>query len=167
MRNVVIVLATLTCVLIAFTMLATNSNKDLVRYTGRWKGEFAVESITKGEDTEEARTRNRLGGYLQVYLTGHKYKIHLEGLQQGIDIEGTWKAQGDRLTLTPKAITIDDQGGAEKRDPNKPYIANESVMEAYNRPMTLSQSSDKKKFQGLKMTIGDLLGEHRFVKDGA
>ena len=167
MRIVIIVLVTLATLLFVMTLRATESNKDQIRYTGRWKGGFTVDAVQKGPDTPEARHGQRLEGYLQVYLSGHRYKLHLEGQQQGIDIDGTWTAQGNRLTLTPKAVAIDDQGGEDKRDPNKPYIPNEAVLDAYNRPLVLAQSPDKKSFQGLKVTIGNLLGSHAFVKDGA
>lgn len=167
MRIVYTVLVSLTVLLLVMTLRNVNSNKDLIRYTGRWKGGFTVESVTNGTDTADSRHAHRLEGFLQVYLTNHKYKLHLEGQQEGIDVDGTWTANGDRLTLNPKAVAIDDQGGEEKRDPNKPYIPNEDVLATYNKPIVLVQSADKKGFQGLKVTLGNLLGSHAFVKDGA
>lgn len=164
MRIVFIALALLGVLLITLTLRATGSNRDLLRYTGKWEGGFTIDSIQRGPDTEEERHRNRIVGFVQIYLTNRKYTLHLEGTQQAIDIDGTWVAKGDRVTLTPKTVKIDDKGGPELRDPNKPYIANEAVQTTYNRPMTLVQSADKRRYDGLAITLGDFLGKHHFEK---
>ncbi|MGV3614895.1 MAG: hypothetical protein ACO1SV_06130 [Fimbriimonas sp.] len=164
MRTVFIVLGLLGVLLITLTLRATGSNRDLLRYTGKWEGGFTIESIQKGKDTEEERHRNRIVGFVQIYLTNRKYTLHLEGAQQAIDVDGIWVAKDDRVTLTPKNVKIDDKGGPEQRDPNKPYIPNEAVQAAYNRPMTLVQSPDKQRYEGLAVTVGDFLGKHQFAK---
>lgn len=165
MRKVFIVFGVLLVLLIGFTVRASFSNQDLMPFTGRWKGGFTVDSIQKGSDTADDRHRSRLEGYVQVYLTGRKYVLHLEGEQQGIDVTGTWTAKGDRITLQSKSVTIDDQGGADARNPNKKYIPNEVVNEAYSRQMVLVLSKDKHNLRGLKVSVGDLIGEHAFEKD--
>lgn len=158
--------AVLGVILLSLTLLATNSNRDKMRYIGKWAGTFEVESVSRGADTESERKRWRLEGYLQVYLTGHRYLYHFDGEQQGIEVTGTWVNQNDRLTLTPKHVAIDDHGGADKRDPNKKYIANDDVQAALNRPIILVQSADHQSFTSLPVSIGPLLGKYNLHKDG-
>lgn len=164
LRIVFVVLGLLTVGLIGLTLRASSANKQYLRYTGKWKGGFTVSGVSTGPDTENDRHRSRLEGYLQVYLDGRKFKLHLEGEQQGIDVDGTWTAERDTLTLNPKNVAIDDQGGEEKRDPNKMYIANDAVNETYRRPLVLKQKG--KRYDGLIVTLGPLLGSHWFEKDG-
>jgi hypothetical protein len=166
LRTVFIVFGLLAVLMIGLTLRATNSNRDLLSYTGKWKGGFTVDAIEPGPNTETDRRRSRLEGYLQVYLTRRSYKLHLEGEQQGIDVDGTWTVKEGRVTLTPKEVKIDDQGGESKRDPNKKYIPNEAVTAAYNRPLVLVLAPDKRSYQGLPTTVGTLLGKHHFEKDG-
>ncbi len=166
MRVIYVVLGLLTILLLGLTVRATNANRDLLTYTGKWKGGFTVDSITTGPDDEANRHRSRLQGYVQIYLSNRRFQLHLEGEQQGIDVDGSWTADGNRVTLKPREVKIDDQGGEAKRDPNKKYIPNEAVMAAYNRPLVLIQTPDKKGYEGLVVTVGPLLGKHRFTKDG-
>ena len=164
MRTVFIVCGLFTVLMIVLTLRVANSNRDLLRYTGKWSGGFTVDSIESGANTESDRHRSRLEGYLQIYLTERRYKLHLEGEQQGIDVSGNWTAKGDRITLTPKSVEIDDHGGAEKRDPNKKYIPNEEVLNTYNRPLVFIQSPDRQRYNGLPISLGVLIGKHAFDK---
>lgn len=164
LRTAFVIAIVFTVTLIFFTVRATGSNRDLIRYTGRWGGGFTIDSVQSGPDSEAVRKRNKLTGYVQIYLTGRKYTLHLEGEQQGVDVYGTWTAKGEKLTLTPKEVKIDDRGGPEQRDPNRPYLPNEDVRAAYERPIVLSQSADKNSFQGLPMSVSRFIGKHRFEK---
>lgn len=164
LRTSFIIAIVLTITLVAFTIRATGSNRELIRYTGKWSGGFTVDSVVSGPDSVTVRKRNGLIGYLQIYLTGRKYKLHLEGEQQGIDVDGTWTAKGEKITLTPKEVKIDDRGGPEQRDPNRPYLPNDDVNTAYRKPIVLSQSADKNTFAGLAMSVGRFIGKHSFTK---
>jgi hypothetical protein len=164
LRTAFIIATLFAAALFALTLRATGSNRELIPYTGRWAGGFEIDTVTQGPATEEVKRQNRLTGYLQVYLTGRKYKLHLEGIQQGIDIDGTWTAKGRRIILTPKEVKIDDRGGPEMRDPNKPYLPNEDVTAAYSKPIVLDQSEDKQSFQGLSVTVSRFIGKHAFKR---
>lgn len=164
LRNAFILATLLAVTLFAFTIRAIGSNRDLIPFTGKWTGGFEIDTVTQGPDSAEEKKRNRLDGYLQVYLTKRKYKLHLEGIQQGIDVDGTWTVQGRRITLKPEKVTIDDHGGAEERDPNKPYIPNDDVNAAYYKPIVLDQSADKQGFKGLAVTVGRFIGRHSFSR---
>jgi len=153
--------------LIVLTLRAGNSNKDVRPFLGKWAGKYAVQELsgkTKGQTATEIG-RNELKGYLQVYGTKRSFLLHLEGEQQGIDVKGTWSVKGDRLTLDAGDIVIDDRGGEQQRDPNRPYIPAEAVRATYGKAMTLQMSKDKKRLLGLTSGLGELIGRHEFVKD--
>ena len=141
-----------------------NHNKELLPFLGKWSGQFDVSDIEGGGTAKDIK-RETLKGYVQVYATERTYKMEMEGEQETIDISGTWTIKGNRLTLTPNDITIDDQGGADKRDPNKKFIPAADAKAAYNRPLLLQETPDKKALHGLKISIGNLIGTHNFVKD--
>ena len=141
-----------------------NRNSDLLPFLGKWLGRFEISEIQGGGTAQDIK-RETLKGYVQVYATSRSYKMEMEGEQEVINITGTWTIKANRITLTPKSIIIDDKGGEDKRDPNKKFIASKDVREAYGRPLLLVESADKKSLTGLKITIGNLLGIHRFVKD--
>jgi hypothetical protein len=166
LKAIFIIMGLLTVFLIVMTVGAIDSNRDLIPYTGRWKGEFTVDSIADTDAAPDELKRWRLAGYVQIYLSNRRYTMHLEGQQQAIDIDGVWSVKNGRVNLDPKSVVIDDGGGAEKRDPNQVYIPNEDVNEAYRREMVLVQSQDKKRYEGLRMSVGSLVGVHRFEKDG-
>lgn len=153
-------------VLLTVTYRARSANQDLRPFLGKWSGQFTPDSFRSGPDTEEDRRRSRLEGYIQVYATGRKFKMHLEGEQQAIDVTGTWTSKEKRLNLTPLDVQIDDQGGEEKRDPNKKYIPAEAVRAAYSKPLTFQLAEDGKSLKGLPISLGEMIGSHQLVKDG-
>lgn len=141
-----------------------NPHKNLMPFLGKWSGKFEVSDIIGGGKDSDKK-RETLSGYVQVYATGQSFKMEMQGEQETIDISGTWTCKGNRMTLNPKSVQIDDQGGADQRDPNKKFIPATDVQTAYGRPMVLQETPDKKSLNGLEMTIGKLVGTHRFVKD--
>ena len=140
-----------------------NPNKAAMPFFGKWIGAFTVTEMHGG--TALDMKRESLKGYVQVYVNRRQYKMEMEGEQETIDITGTWSVDKNRITLTPKQIDIDDQGGADKRDPNKKFIPADIAQAAYSRPLLLQESPDKKSLTGLKTTIGILVGTHHFTKD--
>jgi hypothetical protein len=153
-------------VLLTLTMRAKNSNQDLRPFLGKWSGEFKPESFRTGQGSEEDLRRSRLEGYIQVYATNRKFKMHLEGEQQAIDVTGTWTFEEKKLNLTPLDVQIDDQGGEEMRDPNKKYIPADAVRATYSKPLSFRLGGDGKTLQGLPISLGEMIGSHRLEKDG-
>jgi hypothetical protein len=145
-------------------LIGCNHNKELMPFLGKWSGSFEVAEITGGGTAKDLK-RESLKGYVQVYATERSYKMEMEGEQETVNISGFWTISGNRITLKPERIGIDDRGGEDKRDPNKKFIPSEDVQAAYGRPLVLSEAADKKSLTGLKITIGKLVGTHRFVKD--
>ncbi len=151
-------------VLVAVALAGCNMHKDLMPFLGKWKGSFEVSSLVSGGSDKDVQ-RETLHGYVQVYATGRKYKMELEGEQETIKVDGTWTFKDKRITLKPLSLVIDDRGGSDKRDPNLKYIPAEDVRASYGQPMVLIESADNKSLTGLDTTVGNLRGLHRFVKD--
>jgi len=142
-----------------------NSHKDLMAFLGKWKGGFDVTSVRGANASSLDIKRDTLRGFIQVYETNRSYKMELNGEQETIEINGTWTIKGNHITLRPTMLDIDDKGGEQQRDPNKKYIAAMLVRAAYGQPLVLVESRDKKSLTGLEMSVGDLVGTHRYVKD--
>ena len=149
------------CILI---LCGCNRNAALMPFLGKWSGHFEVSDITTGGTASDCK-RESLNGYVQVYATERTYKMEMQGEQEVININGTWTIRGNRITLNPKSVAIDDQGGSDLRDPNKKFIPATDVTAGYGRPIVLQETPDKKQLNGLKMSIGNLIGTHRFKKD--
>ncbi len=149
---------------LVFLAAGCNPHADMVPFLGKWSGGFQVTEITGGGKARDLK-RESLMGYVQVYATSRSYKMELSGEQETIDISGTWSHKGNHITLQPSAITIDDQGGADKRDPNKKFIPAAIAKAAYERPLILQETPDKRTLSGLKISVGKLIGTHKFVND--
>lgn len=148
----------------AALLAGCTAHKDIMPFLGKWRGQFHVAEINGG-GTREDRRRESLQGYVQVYATMRSYKMEMDGEQEVIDIAGNWTIKGNRITLTPTSIAIDDMGGEDKRNPNKKFIAAAVAKAAYERPLILQETPDKKALNGLKISIGNLVGTHEFKKD--
>ena len=147
-----------------FLLAGCNHNAELLPFLGKWLGRFEVSDI-QGGGTAKDMKREQLRGFVQVYATDRSYKMEMEGEQEVIDITGNWTIKGNKITLMPKVVKIDDQGGAEQRDPNKKFIPSDEARAAYGRPLLLAETTDKKALNGLRISIGKLIGTHHFVKD--
>ena len=134
-------------------------------YLGKWTGGFDVESVKKGLAVADP-ARNRLKGFLQLYRTGARYELHLDGEQFALVAGGTWAQKDRRVTLSPMSVKIDDGGGAEARDPNRAWIDPAALSAAYSRPMALRLSKDDQHLVGLPDEVGLLTGTHSFVREG-
>ena len=133
-------------------------------YLGKWSGGFTVRRA--GPGAVGGPRRNDLKGYLQLYRTGARYELSLEGEQFGVVAGGTWKERDGRVDLAPTGVKIDDGGGEEARNPNRAWIAPAALSEAYSRPMSLRLSKDGRRLTGLLVEVGPLLGTHAFTRAG-
>lgn len=141
-------------------MVAINKNahQDLRPFLGKWTGAFVVDPPNK---------RENLDGFLQMYATEMMFKMHLEGEQQEIDVDGNWAIEGKQIILKPTHVDIQDYGGQDVRNPNLAYIPNDDVRAAYERTLVFNPSADKKKLDGLLISIGPLRGAHQFTYGGS
>ncbi len=120
------------------------SNKELAAYLGMWSGQLSSDKIA-------------MKGYLRIKGTHKQFEIHLEGAQQTIDIVGSWSLKDDHtLVLQTGDVTIDDFGGAAKRDPNKPYIDNQQLRNAFSKPLVMNLSASKERLTSLPLLINSV-----------
>ncbi len=138
-------------------------SKDAIPYLGRWHGDLVVDKTDRA-GTDKDLQRESLRGALQIYATDKRCKLHLEGEQETIDAEGNWSHTGTTVTIKFTSVKIDDQGGADRRDPNLKFIAPVDIRAAYQRNLILHLSRDKKKLLGLEVTLGHLTGHHVFTR---
>lgn len=140
-------------------------DRSTLPYLGKWSGGFTVERLGKGV-VGDAR-RNGLKGFLQLYRTGARYELHLEGEQFGLDSGGSWSQKDGQVILTPKSVKPDDRGGKESSDPNKAWIEPTDLSDAYSKPLAFRLSKDGKRLTGLLVDVGPLTGTHAFVREGS
>lgn len=152
-------------ILLYVTAQSSCSNKELVPYLGKWTGGFIVDSVSPAARSATDLKRNNLRGFIQVYATRHSFKMHLEGEQEIIDLAGNWVLKRQRLTLKVNETKIDDFGGADVRNPNRKFIPSDAIRDTYTRPIVLDLSPDKHRYEGLPMTMGNLIGRHQFTRD--
>lgn len=145
--------------------LAGCGDKKKVPFLGQWTGQFEVSKVKTGSDTELDRKHYWLRGYVSVRLDKSSYLMHLEGEQQQVDIKGTWTYSGSQITLDPKDIKVNTDGGEKGVNPNLKYVPDEDLYNAYQKKITLKLSPDGSTLMGLTTTIAFLEGVHIFHKD--
>lgn len=139
------------------------ADETRVPFARFWQGEFQGAS---GDPKTPMRKEWVYKGWLQVYITGNKYKMHMESIGQILDISGTWTHKADRMLLTATNIDFDDRGGEMMLKPGVKPIAPDLVRDAYSRPLVLVLQPDKQTLVGLEMSIGPIVGKHLFRKGG-
>jgi hypothetical protein len=137
---------------LASVYIGRGANQELRAYLGMWNG-----GLTVGTNT--------MKGYLRLKGSRRQFEMHLEGRQQEIDLAGIWTLDNlKRISLKVESMKINDFGGEEKRDPNKPYLPNSAVNTAYAQPLQLDLSSDGESLTSLPVRFGELTGIHSFQK---
>ena len=131
---------------------------------GKWHGSYEVlrlDSVPKGTPKDVKAWSPAAD--LQIYV--RRFELRLDGPQQGIVVKGTWKAERRGLTLQPKEVKIDDQGGEDRRDPNRPYLDNTGVREAFSRDLPLNLGSDGRRLTGVDDRLANVVGRLVVEKD--
>ena len=142
--------------------------REMMPYFGKWDGGFYIDE--KGSKAPlRPLKRYVLEGYLMLYATREGFKMHLEGEQVVLDIDGTWgvtkNARGEsRIQLNPKNVKIDDMGGAEFRNPNRAYIPSDAIRETYAKDLIFRPLANDQSLEGLEVSMGDLVGTHRWKR---
>ena len=124
------------------------TDKDRVPVMGNWTGGFFTE---RGQAFK---------GYLQLYLTGDKFKMRLSSKDQAMDLEGTWKVDAKRVILSVNNIDFQNPSEDDQKALGLKIISPDEVRTAYGH-------ESKTKLSGLTITLGNLSGRHEFVKGEA
>lgn len=141
------------------------SNSPRTYFMGQWVGGFEANS-TK---SPFSLAQHRLKGFLQLYGTKESFLLHLEGPQQTLDLTGTWehKPKPERVILSVADIKIDDFGGEDKRDPNRPYLSEDKLRDTFRTPVSLRLSTDRLTLESLELPIEVTTFVGKFKRQGS
>jgi len=158
------VFGVLLVIILVLSGRASCANKDLLPFLGKWKGGFVAQEFVDKPDAFSLK-RHGFDATLQLYRTQESFILRLESEQESVDVKGTWSHRGQELRLAIRSVEIDDMGGADVRDPNRPFTAPEAIRKVYAGTMILRLSKDKKRLVGLPVTLDKVVGSHQFAKD--
>ena len=129
--------------------LAGCGSEKLVPYLGKWTGSFEPDS---------PKSPYRMGCNLQLYATGEKFRMRVEGPQQAIEVNGTWTIKRQTILLAPREVKIDDFGGVDLRNPNLPYLPAEAIQKAFGTALACRLSRDNKTATSISLNLGPVEG---------
>jgi hypothetical protein len=135
-----------------FLLLVGCVDKDRAPVLGTWTGGFY---------TDQAEV---LRGYLQLYKTGDKFKMHLNNKDQEMNIDGTWTIAKKRIELHVSDIKFENPAEEVQKALKLRIFPSEQVRTAYAKPIILNIKLDENELNGLTMTLGDIQGKHVFKK---
>jgi len=137
------------------------TDSSLAPLAGFWDGSFQGAPT----DAKQAmRPEWTYKGYLQLYLTGMKFKMHLESDAQVIDINGTWSHKKDKIYVVPKDVVFDDRGGQLLQRPGLKPIDPAVVQKACSQTLIFAYTDNPQQLKGLEITFGPMLGRFVFTK---
>jgi hypothetical protein len=153
---------------IVAVLINRTAHSNLRPFLGKWNGGFEIQDIRGVGASNVQKRAQELRGFVVLYGSHQKFDLEVSGQQQDIVVTGTWKViKPTRVELTSSDVKIDDYGGVLKRDPNKPYIPNEDVTSAYEKPIILDLTDKGQKLNGLLISMGDMTGTHIFERVGS
>ena len=151
-------------ILAAAIALVGCGNRVEMPYYGKYEGGYVVDS-TQNRLIPVAKRWN-LSGYVQLLANRHKFKMHLEGEQQFMDISGTWKLDGKMVRLDLLDYKFEDYGGAANRNPNRTFTSADAIRTSFGKLVTLGiQPAERVVLKGPLLVIGESAGHLEFRKD--
>lgn len=145
--------------LLPLLAVAGCGDKNLTPFLGKWTGGLEVLRVKTGGDPKPYELR----GDLQMYV--RKFELNLTGPQQTVMVRGTWTYEGKRVRLRANKMEFGDEGGEDKRDPNKAYLDPGDLRTFLGREQGLNLSNDKKRLAGVEDALANLVARLAFVKD--
>ena len=137
------------------------SDTSIAPMAGFWQGQF---DGTPTDSKVQMRPEWIYKGYLQLYATGMKFKMHMESQVQIVDVNGTWSHKKNQIYLSPDEVKFDDFGGKLLQRPGVKPLDPEEVRNALKQPLVFSYSNNPQRLQGLRITFGPMLGRFAFTK---
>ncbi len=139
--------------LVLLTLVGCGPKPEMALY-GNWEGGFS----------ETGKSEPQVKGYLQLYATGHRFKLHLGNADQSYDVAGMWRLNERQVLLAIKDINFAGLTKQEAEERRKPYMDPAEIRTDYGHQLILNLSSDKKSLAGLPMKIAGNEGAHAFEK---
>lgn len=141
--------------LLLLIVLTGCSNPSEVALMGQWAGGF------KADDPKT--DIYKFEGYIQLYARS-QYKMHLDTPHQGYDVVGTWKKEGNRLTMSVGKITYQSPTEQDQEIFHWKVAKQVDIQKAYGKAFVLQLDASGKTLTGQSMTIGGVEGQHVFQK---
>jgi hypothetical protein len=137
------------------------SDTSIAPMVGMWQGGF------DGKPTDPGVTERPewvYKGYLQLYATGMKFKMHLESEVQIVDVSGTWTHKKEKIYVSPVEVAFDDRGGELMQRPGAKPVDPELIRQALSHELVFTYKPNPQSLVGLEMTLGPMLGHFAFTK---
>jgi hypothetical protein len=150
--------------MVLFILLAAGcSDPAIGPMAGMWQGQFEG---APSKTNVQMRKEWTYKGYLQLYATGMKFKLHMESDVQIVDVLGTWTHKKNKINLATKEVDFDDSktGGQLLQKPGLKPIDPTQVRDALQQPLVFDYIDNPQKLEGLKFTFGPMLGRFVFTK---
>ncbi|MBI1757406.1 MAG: hypothetical protein HY248_05220 [Fimbriimonas ginsengisoli] len=120
---------------------------------GNWTGRF-----------EAGGGPAEMSGFLQLYATNGKFKMHLANRAQSLDPVGTWELKGRRVILQFAELRITVPTEVESKRHVYKLVPGDDLRAAYGNSLILELSSDGRKLTGLPIQLAGKSGRHVFEK---
>lgn len=140
------------------------ADTKLIPFLGTWSGQFTVEKVGQGPDTEKDRKRHSLTGFLRIQLNLKQYQMELKGEQQLVKITGTWTYTGKQIVLTPGKVEIKEESD-DGPNPNYKFVPAEDLNKAYQQKLAFTVNEKGTQLVGRTTSISFLTGTHAYKKD--
>ena len=138
-------------VALAVCALGCGNRTEMPLY-GNWEGRFEPDRATDLD----------MKGYLQLYATNHKFKMHVGGRNQTFDPTGVWRLQGRQIVLDIQDMQISGLTAQEAEERKALYIDPKVVRGAFGKSLVLNLSADQTQLRGITLTIGSTQGHFSF-----
>jgi hypothetical protein len=154
---------TVALLLLLIVVVCGCSDPSITPLAGMWQGKFEGAPV----DVQVAMRKEWIyKGYLQLYATGMKFKLHIESSVQIVDAEGKWSHKKNKIYLDVAEVKFDDSktGGQLLQKPGLTPIDPTKVRDALTQPLVFTYTDGPQKLEGLKITFGPMLGRFVFTK---
>ncbi len=139
--------------LLAIGLAGCNSNSPMARAAGHWEGSFYA-------DTGAEMFR----GYLQLYVTGEKFELHMTAPDESFTAKGGWKASGTHVQISPNAYDFQMPTTDEQKSLKTTLISADAVRKCLQHGVVFEIAPDRRALTGLKMSLDGRLGAFRFTR---
>ena len=158
MRNLISRLFSL-FVLLFVAISCTDSS--LIPVAGFWNGGF---DGSPSDPNVVMKPEWKYRGFLQLYVTDMKFKMHLESEVQIVDVTGTWEKKKNKIYVIPKDVQFDDKGGRLLQKPGVTPLDPDVVKKACSQELVFAYTDNPQELKGLEITFGPMLGRFDFSK---
>lgn len=141
-------------ILILLAVAGCEQRPEMSKVAGQWPGEFTAEGDAAGT--------YRLKGYLQLYLTGEKFKMEMSSRDQGFTVTGKWTIKGGSVRIVGDGFTFDNPTEEDQKVFRMKLISPDQIRTTFSHGLVFKASEDRKTLTGLKTSFGSILGSFNF-----